>query len=398
MSFDIPIHVGELTGQILKRTRMFEGPGGIKFFLGISNGNEFVHVEGSFHKFKNQGEQNFDDFFLSEIPDIVRAICKIFGISIETKINNLAFGVNLVIPFDPEIYIRQFIMYKGTPFNPMTINKGSGITCIKDQFIIKIYNKGRQYKLPAYILRIEIKVVKMQFFASNSVNINSLKDLLDINNLLPLVDILPRYFNDCLICDPSINSRKLSAKDRELLANGKRASYWSEMRKPGTQDYRKQRKKYEREMKKFKSIVSSLNGDKLHTIVTDLLSQKLNEFRSEVEQKKGANLPTCMSNNIEEQGANSPFNYTVEMPQSLHQRNCLVCGGDISSKKLSARFCSKKCKNTFTNPILNPRNNLLRKIERRCTPGLLFPCGEGIVLSPEQQHLINRPNSIYHSV
>jgi hypothetical protein len=235
----------------------------------------------------------------------------------------------------------------------------------------------------------------MQFFKSNHVNISTFQDLTNIDNLIRLPNILQKYFDNCLVCDPGTDDPGLSEKEQILLGNGKRHLYWSGIRKPGTPDYRKQRKQYINDLKKFKTIVRRLNGDYLHTVLSDLMKNKLDSFRADAILKKGANLPTFTPDKEGPKGANLHLNYSDELPHREQTRTCPVCGLDISHKKRNAIFCSKSCKNAFTNPRLNPKNNLKQRINRRQSPGLLFPVRD--YLTPEQIQILSRPNSIYNT-
>lgn len=120
---EFSFQVSENTAEILKRPRSGKGQGGVKFTTGNNSktGQQYVHVEGSFHKFRNNGQQNYDDFLISEVPETVLNLCDWFKIPLQSKLNNLAFGINIDVASDPDLYFEHFIMYKDTRFDRMKL-------------------------------------------------------------------------------------------------------------------------------------------------------------------------------------------------------------------------------------------------------------------------------------
>jgi hypothetical protein len=76
-----------------------------------------------------------------------------------------------------------------------------------------------------------------------------------------------------------------------------------------------------------------------------------------------------------------------------------VCGKDLAGRKPGIKFCSKKCKNDFTNKLLNPRNNLLARLKRIENAGnVIFQDKEFIYLDEYQKTILQNRNSIYNQL
>jgi hypothetical protein len=233
-------------------------------------------VNGSFHKFFNKGIHNYNDFKLSDLVDVVMSLYRLFHINPKiTELNNLEFGVNIKIPFAPILFLNSVISYGGSHFSPFSINdqpgnKAIGIRCVKSQFIIKIYDKSNQYHLPGpnHLLRFELKIIKMEFFNGR---IKTLFDLLSPENLVYCGALLQSYFDSLLTCDMSSIPQHLGLKDRLIFSNGTNYKYWKELKPDSTTftngnkspDYIRQRKKYYKDLERFKKLVKKYSCDKM---------------------------------------------------------------------------------------------------------------------------------------
>lgn len=396
-----PLKFNELDGVIIDEPRTAEYKG--QYFT-IKNNN--VKLKGSLHKYHNNGSHNYNDFNYLDLTNVIFDLSNKFNLNPgNTYLNNLEFGVNILIPVKPEEFFKYVINYKGTPFQKFNIIGAKGIECIMSNFVIKMYDKGHQYNQPGKLLRFEIKVFKMQYLKDKKINIKTLADLLNIDELNNLKRILKDVFNDILIYDYSINQKNLNAKERLILSQGNNPKYWEKL-KPDSKnfendnkdkEYKKQRKKYYRELNNFKKLISKYSTSTLQKDISNLSEQKCNQLLN-IEGKKGDKL-TDLFNNIQhiKKGQINISNIVSFCPkvEDSKPRICLTCKTDISNKKKSAKFCSKKCKNDYTNPLLNPKNNLLRRIEKINSYPLLFDNSEFIILSAIEKELLIKTNSIY---
>ncbi|MCX6232280.1 MAG: hypothetical protein NTZ33_12135 [Bacteroidetes bacterium] len=338
--------------------------------------------------------------------NVISELCNKFNINPGiTKLNNLEFGVNIQIPINPEKFFNYVINYKGTPFHKFNIKNAKGIECEKGHYYIKIYDKGYQYNQNGNLLRFEIKVVKMQYFEKKGIKIKTISDLLNINELYHLKDVLTATFNDILIYDYSINAKELNEKQKLILSNGNNPKYW-EKRLPDSKDfdggninkeYKKLRKKYYLELENFKKLLNKYSTSTLKNDMSILIEEKCKKLlRIEIKKEDKftdiLNIPKSI-----EKGQIYISNIVSSCPMinDKNQRICLNCKKDISDKKENAKFCSKKCKNDYTNPLLNPRNNLIKRIKRLNSYPVLFDNNQFIQLSNHEMKLIENQNSIY---
>lgn len=151
-------------------------------------------------------------------------------------------------------------------------------------------------------------------------------------------------------------------------------------------------------MDNFKKLIGKFSTSTMQKDISLLIENKCNQLLN-FDCKtvdKFPDLKTTSKNN--DSGQIPISNIVGYCPTSANNtRVCSTCNKDISKKKKGAKFCSKKCKNNYTNPILNPKNNLLRRLYKTQTGGLLFDVSEFIVLSEQQRELLSRINSIYNN-
>lgn len=197
---------------------------GLKFR--IKNGK--VRLQGSLHKYRNAGRHNYDDFKAVDVVEVVRELSKRFEIDTSTTLlNNVEFGVNIILPFGVNVVLDNLIVYKGEPFIKVLEDGISYYQCKKKQFIIKIYDKGKQYNLPDNVLRFEIKVIKMQYLATKGITLHYLSDLLKMEIYEPLGNILTEVFEGILFGDNTINESDLTTKERETYLRGNNPKTWT---------------------------------------------------------------------------------------------------------------------------------------------------------------------------
>jgi len=390
-----PLPIDKNGGEILDRSRTCEHQG---LIFVLKNNN--VKLKGSLHKYHNKGLHNYNDYFFTDLRQTIYELSENFSINIEKSIlNNLEFGVNIQMKYTSAEVFRSIVNYKGTPFNKFTISGAKGIECETDNFYIKIYDKGHQYQQPGNLLRFEIKVKKMRFFSDRNININTLSSLLNYSEIVKLGHVLKTVFDDILFTDYYIPTNKLTPANRLILSNGSNAKYWEQL-KPDSKEYKggnkdkkyiSDRKKYYRELDNFKKLIRKYSTSKMQNDISILIEKKFNELLKTVDNF--TDYKTTSKN--DDSGQLHISNIVGYCPPSAKDtRLCLTCQKDISHKRKTARFCSKKCKNDYTNPILNPKNNLLRRLERVRGGCLLFDVSEFIVLSEQQRELLNRMNSI----
>ena len=124
-----------------------------------------IQLNGSVHKYRNEGVHNSDDFNANDAISTIEKICNNFEIDPQrTGINGVEFGVNVVLPFPVKLLLDNLICYDGKPFKSEIKEGMRFYKCEKTQFSIKAYDKGLQNKLPINLLRFEVSADKKQIY------------------------------------------------------------------------------------------------------------------------------------------------------------------------------------------------------------------------------------------
>ena len=238
--------------------------------LTIIRKGDYIVLEGSLHKYHNDGQHNHNDFDYSMLIQTVDNLCQEIQIkSDESYLQNLEFGINIKVDFDPTDFLKnQVICYKGQKPTYSGPRNGKGYLLEFEQYnyIVKLYDKGGQYDLDEKILRFEFKTKKMVFIKNSGIKI--LADLKNLSRLKILRDILLNIFDDILICE-HVQNEIISEHDRELYLNRINSTYWSSLLPDSktfqngskNQQYRAASKKYYKSLKQFKYLISKYNLD-----------------------------------------------------------------------------------------------------------------------------------------
>ena len=324
----------------------------------------YVNLNGSIHKYFNNGLHNYNDFHYTDLLNAVIDLCEKFKINpCITNLNNVEFGVNIIVPFDIKDFLNSIISYGGSSFYPFNIDGAIGIECTKTNFYIKIYYKSLQYEQSENILRFEIKVRKMKFFEDKKINIKYLSDLLNPALFLPLGVILKTVFNEILLYDHSINETNLNDKELLILSNGRNTKFWEQL-KPDSKkfsegnkniEYKKQRKKYYRQLDSYKKTLNKYSTSTIQKDVSELIEKKYKEL-SNFNESLRDKLTNFLNSNINkkrdkltdlenyqkttEKGQINTSNIVRICPivEEDIKRECLTCKKDISNKNNSIFF------------------------------------------------------------
>jgi hypothetical protein len=235
-----------------------------------------IILSGSLHKYWNNifndKAHNYNDFCFSDLIKVIVDLINKFKIDpYDSIIQNLEFGVNISTPFSPEEFLNSIINYKGSSFNATHERSMHYLQCKAQQYCIKTYNKGLQYKTQNNILRFEIKIFKMKKIENT--NIKTLIDLLDIEKHFKLIEILLSIFKDLLIYDKSTDTKRLRIEEQLLLSNGSHNSYWEELKKNQTANYYKIREK-------FINLIEKCQGNLIKKNTYQMILEKLQKLFS----------------------------------------------------------------------------------------------------------------------
>ncbi|HRH53535.1 MAG TPA: hypothetical protein PLN38_09435 [Chitinophagales bacterium] len=251
----------------------------------IIKGNSFVEISGSLHKHFTDG-YNWNDFTFTDVSLAVNKLCETLNLApIECVISNIEFGVNVELPFNPDEMLNNLICYKYKPFVAMKSKTQSlGYECYFKQYGIKIYNKKKQYLLANNIMRLEVKVFKMQKLPY----IKTLEDLLILNKANMLKLELVNVVKDLLIADKKLDMELLKQQERELYLKGVNPEFWQGLHKIC-------RKKYGYEINKFKKLIKFLDSINYQNVLWQLLENTTNKLLIYCNPKELTYLPTILA-------------------------------------------------------------------------------------------------------
>jgi ribosomal protein L37E len=364
---------------------------GLRF---IRNKFEGFTLNGSIHKYANEGLHNADDYFLSDLKSTLNKLYLNIGLNPDiTTLNGFEFGVNIILPFSPNIALESLILHKSSSGFSDRTGKRFGY----QNYIVKIYNKSEQCKNETYkvenILRIEIKVTKMEYLKKN-VHCKVFSDLLDVLVWEQLQSLLIDVINDCLIIDlTKTELDMLSDKDRICYLQYINPMFWTNLYN-GT---RENRSRYGRERAKCNAFIkknskSTIQKDILNLVAakccelrdvskTDLIPKKWNKitisqpirhsercdkitiFSNGHKRDLCDILPTLQSTNIKEECDILPIKMNghfvaAEDSKKKGMKRCNGCGEIILHPSKNQLFCSAKvvgyskahkCRNTSSN-------------------------------------------------
>jgi len=332
---DFPTKVIEKTGELMINQNKSTTYKGLIFTITPFG---TIKIKGSLHKYFNNGEHNYNDFTYSDLINVIIDFCEKFLINpLTTKLNNLEFGVNIRIPYNPNFIIDNLIHYQGIHFNRITRAGQNFAECVLQRYYLKIYNKGLQYNQENYILRIEIKTRKSEHL--KQFNVKYLSDVLIYDNLFLMGNCLVNTFNHIVYWNHGINPDIFPEKQRDLLIKGQSIFYWKDLKQ-------NQRSTYYNKLKLFKELVNQHGQHPFYEIL-DLISEKwkqlLNNYPENLDKL------TDFENTLRKQEI-AQINISYKLLKRATAKRCIITGLDISMQKEKSKFLSHSgIKNIYKN-------------------------------------------------
>jgi hypothetical protein len=379
--------IGSQNGEVLKQQTNYFG-------LTFSIKNTNVRLTGSIHKYKNSGLHNHNDFTKTQVHEVINELSKKFEIDLQNShLNNIEFGVNVNLPFEPKVLLNSLITHKGEPFTREIEDGKIYYQCKRSQFIIKIYDKGLQYHQVANILRFELKVLKMQFFKTKGIEVSVLADLLNDGIYAKFGGVLKTYFDEILF-DESINLKDLNATERETYLRGQNPKTWITDNRTTNQQKELQRLKesFLKVLEKYRT------GENFVKIVSDRIEFKCSEL-SEIYQVSEEEKTTEKKANVRDlhfkynvsfghlinqqrQGSKFLSEKTIEQnPELINELSATRRKNKRRTTKKESYFVSHNLRNDES----NPRNNLRKRILKN-KPSLFAT--DFVVLNEDQKKVL----------
>ncbi|SOD96399.1 hypothetical protein [Spirosoma fluviale] len=272
--FALPID--EQTGAILDRNRTAQDRG-IKFMLiPRLTGGYRVEIKGSLHKFHNNGLHNANDFTANDLITALDQFVTTYGVNpFSSKLNNVEFGVNIRLPFPVTRVLNNLVSYKNKPFTLDTYSSTPYYQCVTQRYVVKLYDKGHQFNLGENLLRVEVKVLRMEYFKKTGVRLDTLTDLLTVANYSILGTLLVDTFIEILFDDPTINPATLTAKERDVYQNGRNPKFWHIPDDLTPRQANTYRHRLQRTERKYRALIEKhQKGENWQTLTAGLIRQK----------------------------------------------------------------------------------------------------------------------------
>lgn len=225
-----------------------------------------IWLSGSIHTFYNDGKHNYNDLNQSCFKRALKQLKSDLRLEPKNlKILNLEWGFNLSPPTNTNYILDRTMQH-------LSSNKTVGIDCKSEgkytqfkhsSYILKLYNKGLQYKLDAEVLRIEIKQTNWSKYRAKG--IYSLDDFIKCDKKLFFNELINQWSNVIFYdIDNSITKKHIEYQT---------TVFWDEKKKNNS----RKSKKYH--FDKLKKLNKSIGFDNQSKII-ELLKSKSDELQA----------------------------------------------------------------------------------------------------------------------
>ena len=269
--------------------------------------NGRITVEGSLHKYWNNGAHNHNDFYIHCALEVINDIEMKFNITPDqTRLIQLEIGVNLFPPIRSKTIVNGCMFYKTTPFKDKdTKDEGNYQQAKAQRFYVKIYDKRTHYQNKGFTIDKEILRIEKKYSKSNELHnlgIYTLQDLLNYG-LHNFKSELLKMWGNVIYYD------KTTLKNHPNRFKYNSTDYWETLT-PRQRKYElgKLNKLYKDSPESIKNIISNLISEKV-----DLLKTNLYQIN-----------PLCIELN--------QYNNTTQ-PIDPSKRICIISGLNISMQK-----------------------------------------------------------------
>jgi hypothetical protein len=129
-------------------------------------------LSGSIHKFWNGGLHNHNDFDSDAFNSAMGRICDLFKVNASClRILAMEYGVNIITDAPVKYILNNCFQHKGKDVEVKISNDGGKYHQAEhDRYILKLYDKGKQYQLPGiHLMRIEIKEQNWTMYRKNGI-------------------------------------------------------------------------------------------------------------------------------------------------------------------------------------------------------------------------------------
>lgn len=163
-----------------------------------------IELSGSIHKYFNEGLHNYNRFTHQDYLTALERLKIDFAVEPKhLRILQLEYGFNVIPPIKTSDILNNLIYHSTTEVkDPQTSKYGNYKQFLKDKYIIKVYDKAKQYQRSNDILRIEIKQRNWSEYR-NKYGIVTLEDFNQFDKTLFLDNLLLKW-SEIVFYDPTI--------------------------------------------------------------------------------------------------------------------------------------------------------------------------------------------------
>lgn len=218
---------------------------------------KFGYIKGSLHKFYNawkfDDEQNYNDFTYSNLIESLDFLSSNIIDFESTPITQLEVGLNISLDITPVKFLKNHVLFhdlKGLNLDKNYRGGGKMYQFDYTHYYIKIYDKGKMFKLKENILRFEVKFLSKKML--HKYGVFTLKDLRDKKVLRVLFKMLLEKFDEMLIID-EYDTSLMDSSDSRSLGKYTNTRFWNHELKS------KSRTTKANHAKRFKEILEKYN-------------------------------------------------------------------------------------------------------------------------------------------
>jgi len=324
------------------------------------------NIYGSLHKFYNSviagiGARNDTDFTIRQLIEVLQLLTAKIGFNpFNSVLHSFEFGVN-IIPGLPVKTVLDAAIYYQFKQAKKRLTGFHYLEWQPQQYFVKMYAKGEQFKNGLNMLRIEKKVKKMEWV--KRYGISTVVDLLNpdkLHNLKPLLlDSI-----DSIYFDVNIPLTQISPTDKKIIEKLRQPEFIQNTNAK-TLNYT---------FARYKEILKEHPEFDIYANLKKLVTEKWRTLTG-IDEKTWAKLTTYLfqfpefnkSKFLPFYPVYSRLNTTNIYNQGT--RTCQTCGRDISHQIDDSKFCgaiyvgyeaAHKCRNSATNPRNNERNQIIK--------------------------------------
>lgn len=210
----------------------------LEFIIHDSN---LLVIQGSLHKYKNDGYYNYDDFSYSQIVKVLNELSMKFNFSLNKSVlRNFEVGVNIVPAKSSKDVLCDLLAHKNRKFKDVSRTGGNIRQAEYQQYRLKVYDKGQQNNLVNQILRVELSFNRMQ--KMNDIGLYTLADLLNKELYYKLGGLLRKEWRNVLLYERAEQPNKIPLNiKRKKQHQWRDSEYWDSLPK---QERLRQKKRY----------------------------------------------------------------------------------------------------------------------------------------------------------